>query len=73
MYGDRYKFGSVWADIAGNFGTYILDKKKNEIYVSLFLYNTKVTEPGEVPAFVQILALLNNLPEETDDDNSAIA
>ena len=68
MYDDRYKFGSVWADIAGNFGTHIWDKKKNEIYVSLFLYNTKVTRPDEVPAFVRILALLNDLPEEMDDD-----
>ena len=68
MYDDRYKFGGLWADIRGNVGIHIFDMKTNKRYVSLFLYNTKVTRPDEVPAFVRILALLNDLPEE-DNDN----
>ena len=67
MYHDRYKFWCVWSESNGNFGTHIWDKKEEKIYVSLHLYNTKVTEPTEVPAFVRILALLNDLPEGTDD------
>ena len=68
MYHDRYRFGSAWSEASGNFGTHIWDKKKDTIYVSLHLYNTKVTRPEEVPAFVRILALLNDLPEEMDDE-----
>ena len=68
MYGDRYKFGGMRADTKGNVEVHIWDKKEKKLYVSLHLYNTKVTRPDEVPAFVRILTLLNDLPEEMDDD-----